>query len=209
MALRDKVLGTKTGYSLFRKVARGDRSMRLIMEQYICPVAGQTIVDLGCGTGDLAMMLPDDVTYVGVDHNPAYLTADAVDSTSSTRSFVNADLSDLDQALLPRTDTAVAIGVLHHLSDDAVLKLLRSTRRLLGEHGRLVTVDPVFWPSQPSFARLMMAMDRGRFVRHPEHYAFLIHDVFPGASMAIRHDLNSFPYSHAIFNTGSGRATNS
>ncbi|MEI7780247.1 MAG: hypothetical protein WCJ42_12590, partial [Actinomycetes bacterium] len=74
MAFRDRLLGTKTGYSTFRRVVRADRAMRMIVDQYLCPQPGETILDLGCGTGSLAAMLPELTSYIGVDNNPAYLT---------------------------------------------------------------------------------------------------------------------------------------
>lgn len=196
------MLGTKTGYSLFRKVVRADRSMRSIVDEYVQPAAGQTILDLGCGTGDLALMLPDTVTYIGVDHNPAYIAADHMAPVPGGRHFINADLAELHTVDLPVVHTAVAIGVLHHLPDDAVVNVLTSVAQLIGRSGRVVTVDPVFWPSQAASARIMMAVDRGRFVRQAEHYSYLFRQAFPDAVMTVRHDLNAFPYSHCIFESG-------
>jgi ubiquinone/menaquinone biosynthesis C-methylase UbiE len=200
MAIRDQVLGTKAGHALFRKLIRADRSMRTIVETYVRPSGSQVVVDLGCGTGDLAHMLPDSVGYIGVDHNSSYLDPGQLDaSTGSRRQFINGDVAALRELELPPIDVAVAIGLLHHLTDEQVTEMLRSVAAKLAPAGRLITVDPVFWPVQASSARLMMALDRGRFVRHPEHYELLVRRAFPLAEMTIRSDLNAFPYTHCIF----------
>ena len=200
MALRDRLLATKGGYALFRKVVRADRSMQKIVDIYIRPAGGQVVVDLGCGIGDLAQMLPESVDYIGVDHNPSYLAPDQLStSAENRRQFINADVTGIGGLDLPPIDVAVAIGVLHHLTDTQVTEMLYSVATKLAPSGRLVTVDPVFWPEQASSTRIMMALDRGRYVRQSEHYDFLVRQAFPSAERTIRSDLNAFPYTHCIF----------
>ena len=43
-----------------------------------------------------------------------------------------------------------------------------------------------------------MALDRGRYVRHPGDYERLMRTAFAHTEMTIRHDLNPFPYTHCI-----------
>lgn len=174
--------------------------MKLIVDQHVRPEAGQTIIDLGCGTGDLADMLPESVTYIGIDHNPAYLSPDELQAGSDERRrFVNADLSALGSVSLPSADISVALGVLHHLTDDQVIQLLHSVRAVTRPGGRFVSIDPVFDPDQRSIARVAMAMDRGRFVRQREHYDMLVRSVLPDLEVVVRSDVNPFPYTHIVF----------
>jgi SAM-dependent methyltransferase len=175
--------------------------MKRLVDAYLQPLPHQTIIDLGCGTGDLVRFLDPTCSYIGVDHNPAYLSPGSLDSvlTEGRHIFVNADLGQLDQLDLPAADAAFALGVLHHLPDQLVVKMLRTALEILKPGGRLVTVDPVFVPDQASSARVMMALDRGRFVRHVEHYQDLFARACPGAEMHLRNDINPFPYNHIIF----------
>jgi ubiquinone/menaquinone biosynthesis C-methylase UbiE len=171
--------------------------MQMIVDDHLRPRDGQTIIDLGCGTGDLARMLPESVTYVGIDHNPAYLSPAQLPTSGGTH-FINADLASLTDIELPRADTAVAIGVLHHLPDPVARSMIVAVLGLLKPGGRLLTVDPVFSPEQASSARIMMAMDRGRFVRHREHYEVLFDPANARTTTTIRSDINPFPYTHCI-----------
>jgi hypothetical protein len=43
-----------------------------------------------------------------------------------------------------------------------------------------------------------MALDRGRFVRHPGDYERLAASAFDKVTVTVRHDLNPFPYTHCI-----------
>ena len=197
MTARDRLLGTKVGYMTFRRLIKADRNMQSLVDEYFHLRSGSRVLDVGCGTGDLAALVPD-VTYVGVDHNPAYVGADEERQLDGAPRFVNADLAQLGDLDIGVFDTAVAVGVLHHLDDDLAQAMVASVRDKLVPNGRFVTSDPVFHPDQKTTARVLMALDRGRFVRHPADYARLMRSSFPDLKVSIRHDLNPFPYTHCI-----------
>jgi cyclopropane fatty-acyl-phospholipid synthase-like methyltransferase len=198
MTVRDRLLGTRVGYSTFRRLIRADRSMRWLADEYFHVTPGERLLDVGCGTGDLARVVPG-VVYVGVDHNAAYLGGrEMVDASPASPTFINADLNSLSLVDIGEFDIAVAVGVLHHLDDDVATTLIGAVREKLRGGGRFVTIDPAFHPDQRATARVLMALDRGRYVRHPSDYQRLIASGFDSMVMSIRHDLNPFPYTHCI-----------
>jgi SAM-dependent methyltransferase len=196
MTARDRLLGTKVGYMTFRRLIKADRNMQSLVDQYFRLPNGSRVLDVGCGTGDLAALVPE-VTYVGVDHNSAYVGTDDGDQTASPK-FLNADLARLGELDIGTFDTAVAVGVLHHLDDDLATSMVANVRDKLVTGGRFITSDPAFHPDQRTTARVLMALDRGRYVRHPGDYARLMRSSFPDLTISIRHDLNPFPYTHCI-----------
>ncbi len=197
MALRDRLLGTSAGYGTFRKLVGADRATETIVSDHLRPRAGMRILDIGCGNGDLARFLPD-VEYVGVDHNTAYIDRADADFGATNVRFIDADLADLPSMDLGTFDLAVAIGVIHHLDDELAAQVAATSRTMLADGGRLVTVDPVFDPEQRSVTRVMMALDRGRYVRHPAHYRLLLSGAFATVEQSIRTDLLPIPYTHCI-----------
>ncbi len=197
MTVRDRLLSTKLGYTTFRRLIKADRSMQRLIDEHFKPRSGARVLDVGCGTGDLARLLPACV-YVGVDHNPAYVGDEAASGRQDGATFVNADLSQLGELDIGQFDVAVALGVIHHLDDDLAVSVVAAVRDRLAPGGRFVTVDPAFHPEQRTTARLLMALDRGRFVRHPGDYERLLRTSFSQVDVAIRHDLNPFPYTHCI-----------
>jgi cyclopropane fatty-acyl-phospholipid synthase-like methyltransferase len=198
MAFRDQLLGTKRGYGWFRQLIRADRAMSTVVRDHIHPSAGQTVLDLGCGPGDMARLLPAGVRYIGVDHNASYLSSTSVVRVDESPVFINADLAELQQLDIGHFDLAIAIGVLHHLDDETARSAIGWVRDRIATDGRFISVDPVFHPEQRSSARVMMALDRGRFVRHPADYERLVRSSFDGVDVAIRHDLLPVPYTHII-----------
>lgn len=172
--------------------------MQTLVAQYFHVMPGERLLDVGCGTGDLTRFVPGSA-YVGVDHNSAYLVGrDVVHTSSANPTFINADLNELSSVNIGKFDIAVAVGVLHHLNDEVATNLVRAVRDKLVGGGRFVTIDPAFHPDQRANERILMALDRGRYVRHPPDYQRLIASGFDSMVTTIRHDLNPFPYTHCI-----------
>lgn len=197
MAVRDRLLGTRRGYAAFRRLIRADRSMKVIADTYVRAPEGGRVLDVGCGPGDLARFL-DGVEYVGVDHNASYVNPRGSDEGTVDRRLIEANIEELDQLDIGEFDVIVMLGVLHHLDEATALGVCQAASRLLRPQGRLVTVDPAFDPQQRSIARILMAMDRGRYVRHPWDYERIVRSSLENLVMTVRHDLNPFPYSHCI-----------
>ena len=94
--------------------------------------AGMTVLDVGCGAGDVALLLADvvgpDGRVVGVDRNPAILTAAERRTTAAGYAnvrFVAGDLNDPDVDLGHDFDAAVGRLVLMYNPDtEAALRAI-------------------------------------------------------------------------------------
>ncbi len=170
--------------------------MAAMAAQYVKPRPGERILDVGCGYGDLSSHLPD-VKYVGIDFNERYI-AFANRQHGANGEFLLGDVSDLSKESLGDFDAAVAIGVLHHLPDADVTSMLRALSEMLAPSGRFIAAEPVWEPTQRTTARVLAALDRGRFVREESRYVELLTPWFPQVECEIRHDLFWFPYTHCM-----------
>ena len=197
MAVREKLLGTTAGYRALLRVVRAERFMETIVADHVRPCPGSELLDIGCGEGAFSQFV-GDVTYLGVDHNPSYIRRAQERYGADRRRFVCADLADLTATTVQRFDRVTAIGVLHHLDDALAREVLTVAAGLLTPGGRLISVDPVFSPDQRLFTRLLMAADRGKYVRHPNHYRDLGLSAFSDVSCTERTGLLSFPYTHFV-----------
>jgi len=103
----------------------------------------QSILELGCGNGELARQLGDDGyagRYVGLDFSPGLL--DMIQKSPPTglqASFYQADFSESSwgSAIQGQTfDAILAFAVLHHLPSDALRRqILRQVHSLLSPEG--------------------------------------------------------------------------
>ena len=118
------------------------------------------VLDVGCGPGTNAGRFAA-ADYVGVDINERYLQI--ARATYGGR-FIQADLECDDLSSLGVFDTIIVNSFLHHLDDDAVVRVLGQLHRLLNSDGRVHFLELVL-PKRPSLARLMATLDRGRYAR--------------------------------------------
>ena len=191
-----RLLDVPRVYSWFANCIGGDARSAYTRE-YVRPVPGQRIIDIGCGPADIVSELPSGVEYVGIDMSPEYIDA-ARARFGDRASFHCQSISSELGARLGRFDIAMANGVLHHLDDAHALELLKLARAALAEGGRLVTLDGCYIPDQPAIARWLLKMDRGRHVRAPAAYVELARRAFGTVVPYLRQDLLRIPYTHLI-----------
>jgi 2-polyprenyl-3-methyl-5-hydroxy-6-metoxy-1,4-benzoquinol methylase len=171
--------------------------MKVIVDEYLKPAAGCRVLDIGCGNADLADLLPNGVSYLGLDNNPRYIES----AKQRGINVIEASVDELGSLGYDPFDVVVAIGLLHHLDDPTAADLIRDVAKVLSPSGHLVTVDPVNHPNQSYVSRTIMRFDRGKFIRREANYADLIGQAFDSASVVVRYDLNPFPYAHCIITT--------
>src|SRR6516165_10480937 len=156
-------------YRLFRTLVRGN-GCSIYVSEYVRPVPGEKLLDIGCGPGDILEALPA-VDYLGFDINPKYVQA-AQKRFGRRGRFFSGDvgLTAIDREAAS-FDLVLATGVLHHLDDNHAVSLFKVARRALKPGGRLITYDGCFVAGQPKLARFVVSRDRGQYVRESAEYA--------------------------------------
>jgi SAM-dependent methyltransferase len=187
-------------YRLFRAIVKGN-ACQIYISEYVRPVPGEKVLDIGCGPGDILEDLPA-VDYLGFDINPKYVEAAQKRFGHRGRFFCgDVGLTAIDKEAAS-FDLALATGVLHHLDDKHALSLFKVARRALKPGARLVTYDPCFAAGQPKLRRFVVSQDRGQYVRESAEYVKLAAQVFPQVTSFVRHDLLRIPYTHVILKCG-------
>ncbi len=185
-------------YDAIQTAVGAYRAREVLVRDYIRPVSGQQVLDVGCGTGELLPHLPEGLAYVGFDLSAQYIRQ-ARERYAGRARFECMDVADLAQSDgLDEVDVAVAVGLLHHLDDEQASRLLSAIGKRLGAGGRLVTMDPTFLDQQSALATFFMKRDRGQNIRSPTGYADLTKGIFSSVKSAVRADLLRIPYSHCI-----------
>lgn len=190
------ILASARVYSLFARLVGAERGRRLYIERYIRPRAGDRLLDIGCGPGDILEALPA-VEYHGFDLSADYIESARQRFGARGRFEVGALGGDL-AGKYAGFDLALATGVLHHLTDAEALDLFRVAHAALKPGGRLVTLDGCYQAGQSPIARQMLRHDRGKHVREEAAYVALARQVFGDVTPVVTTDLLRIPYTHLV-----------
>jgi SAM-dependent methyltransferase len=190
-----RILSDPRVYRGWKRVIASDTKRREWIDRYIAAKDGDRVLDIGCGPGVILESLPR-VQYTGVDVNEKYI-AEARRRYGHRASFHAGRVTTMTAASAS-FEIVLALGLMHHLDDQEVAALCRIAHHALVEGGHLITLDGAYIGGQSPVARFLISRDRGRHIRSPDGYRTLVEAFFPKCEMHIRHDLNRFPYTHAI-----------
>ena len=182
-------------YSAFQNMM-GAKSFRAqFVKEFVRPIAGCSVLDIGCGPADILAYLPE-VDYWGFDVSDAYI-ARAKTRFGLRGKFVGRILLDSDLSEMPKFDIALALGLLHHLDDESAANVMRLAFMALKPGGRLLTFDPCFDTEQNFVSRLLVGIDRGRNVRTGAEYKSIANAIFESPTVEVRHR-DWIPYTHCL-----------
>lgn len=180
-------------YSAFQNLLGADRARIRFVAEHVRPKPGDSILDIGCGTGEILDLLGGQ-RYFGFDPSESYIEAARVRFGQSADFHVGS--VSAPPTLSKGFDLAIAVGVFHHLNDTEARVLVDLARDQLRSGGRLVTLDPVLVAGQHPVARALAKRDRGEFVRSPDAYRALATERFKSVQLTEHHDYLRLPYSH-------------
>ena len=185
-------------YQRFQSLIGGPAALARFVREFVRPVEGMRLLDVGCGTGQLLEHLPAGVDYTGFDMNAAYIEAGRRRYGDRARFFRARIGEEPPEIANGKFDMMVAVGVLHHLDDGDCAHLLRTAARILGADGVFVSLDGTLHSGQSPLSRLMAKLDRGGKVRSPDAYRRLVEPHLPHVESWVLTGWLNIPYSYCV-----------
>ena len=131
-------------YDPFERLVRGGREKERLLSEARIP-AGARVLDVGCGTGTLAIRTKEqhpDASVVGVDPDPKAL---ALARRKAARRGVAVTFDQGYSQRLPYADATFDVVfssmMLHHLPRDVKRAMFSEVRRVLAPHARVHVMD--------------------------------------------------------------------
>lgn len=132
-------------------------------------------LDIGCGTGEFAPLFARH-DYTGIDISPRYIEYAAARRPKGKFRVMDAtNLEFADNSF----DCVLIMGVLHHLGDDEVEKVLAEAKRVTRPGGTIsITEDAHIDDLKNWFVRLVQKFDKGDGIRTPAEYMKIFGRLF-------------------------------
>lgn len=190
-----RILELPSMYRLLAALTR-PRQASIFAREYVRARAGDRVLDIGSGPGDLLTELPLGIEYVGFDLSEPYIRAARARFGDRGTFFCRTVDRSVVESLGPASfDLVVSHGVLHHLDDSQAEEFFALARAALRPAGRLVTADGCYVRGQSRIARHLLSRDRGGHVRREESYRRLAAHHFGSVVSDIRFDTSRLPYT--------------
>ncbi len=196
MDLARTALSFPAVYDSYQSLVGAPRCHQRFIADMVRPRPGERVLDIGCGVGASVRYLPGGVRYVGIDISEAYIARARADY-AHRGDFFCVDAGSVKAETLGQFDLAFSFGVLHHLNDEVVGRVIELVRRTVRRGGRFVTIDPCYVAGQHAIAKLLIDNDRGEFVRDEDGYTRLI-AALGDVSATVHHDLLRIPYTQIV-----------
>jgi SAM-dependent methyltransferase len=161
MSLYDRILGHPFVYDHIRPFVVGGVDWSPLYRNLEAG-ADDVILDVGCGTGIAHQYLKGFRAYYGFDTDPVAIKA-ATAKTAAANVHYECRLVTPEDVARIRPTRIILAGILHHLSDDDCLALLRMCGSVPSV-ARIATSDPVYLPGK-LVSNAFAYFDRGKFVR--------------------------------------------
>ena len=174
------------------------RARKRFIDDFIVPFDGASILDIGCGTGEIIEYMPKNINYVGFDFSQKYIKY-AKNKYGNQGEFYCESVSGEINIVSKNTfDFVFSLGVLHHLNDGEALALIKKAKTYLKPGGVFVTMDPVYVDGQSKISKFLIDNDRGKYVRNIEEYRKLFSNAFDGTKNFAVNDMLVYNYDHYI-----------
>ena len=187
-------------YKISQKVFNKNNLYKILAQEYLQLKGSESILDIGCGTANVLDVFREKITYVGFDSNLKYIKY-AIKNTIQSKHTVKLFNQMIETATVTKFgafDFVIAVGVLHHLDDNAALDLFKIAFDALKPRGKLITIDPTWNISNSWISKFLTSYDRGQYIRDSKQYKVLGQQVFKKISMNIREDLIRVSQSNCI-----------
>ena len=184
-------------YSAFQRLAGGSSAKHWLVENQWRIEPGMTVVDIGCGPGNMRADLPADIEYYGFDPNPDYIASAKNQHNGTFVAGVMQDfLEEYGGTLAGKVDVVICCCVLHHLTIAQIEDVFTGSLQLLKSNGRYAGIEPTLLAHQGLLSKWVMSMDRGCNILHDFNWREILASSFPECEVRVLTHLLRIPYTH-------------
>jgi len=171
----NKISNNVTLSNIIRRIVEHDfKNIRKIIREELIIKEQDNILDIGCGSGMFSRLFNRN-SYIGIDISQKYI--------EYARKRYKRNFEVMDATNLRFSDSSLnnilIFGMLHHLSDEEVRKVLYEVKRVLNSNAKMLVIEDIPTISHFNiFGKIMHYFDRGYFIRSLTQYVNLFSEYF-------------------------------
>ena len=183
-------------YNFYQNIIGCKSFLKKYSQQYLKIEDNQSVLDLGCGTGNVCCFLPQNIDYVGIDISPKY-----IDYASKKYPNFNFHCQSLDEKInLNKTfDVIYGEAILAGLTDDQCKQMFETIVKHSKKTTRIILSDMNYSDDASFIKKLLFSSERNSNVRDREKYLSLFAPYFEVNKISVINEVYRIPYSKLVF----------
>jgi 2-polyprenyl-3-methyl-5-hydroxy-6-metoxy-1,4-benzoquinol methylase len=179
-------------YKFIQNLMSGTRFRNEIIKKNIIK-NNLKILDIGCGPAEILEHIPH-CEYYGYDIDLRSIKYAKKKYNQKNYHFYCKKFNERELKRLPKFDYIIFFGILHHLNNTEVHKMLNLCKKKMKKNSKLLTEDPIFVEKQNIIAKFLIEKDRGINVRKKKEYINLLKKHFKKIKNKVTHQ-TFIPYT--------------
>ncbi len=191
-----KILNNSRIYNFYQNLIGCKKFQKNFSNNFIKARAGENVLELGCGTGNVARFLNQNVNYIGVDYCKNYI--DYASKKYPHFKFKHADLSS-PITFDCKFDIIYAEAILSAMTDEQALNMFKIINSHINNNTRIIFSDMNYNCANSAFEKYMFEHERNSVIRTKDEYIALIQPSFKIQNITVLDHIYRIPYSKLIF----------
>ena len=173
--------------SLILKKSFNEDIIKLINQHNI-----NNIIDIGCADSTILNHLENKYSYYGYELDKYFTDKLKLKYKNNKKyQFHNKSVDEINfEKFNPDTSLIILVGLFHHIDDFQVKNLIEKTKNF-----KIFAIDAVKIDGQKMITKLLMALDKGNFIRKFDNYKKLLNNF---NFVIAKNRYLRFPYDHLI-----------
>jgi SAM-dependent methyltransferase len=190
-----KILNFPVIYNAYQNFIFKKKSKNIIFNQFINIEDNDFVLDVGCGPGNYRNLIKTK-NYYGIDINCKSI--ETARNNYPEDIFHCLPVQEITKKIEQKFDKVILIGLLHHLSDIDVIRLFLDLRSMIDKGSEIFCLDTSFDRDQNIFSKTIAKLDKGNYVRYPEHLKKLVETDLYNIHIEMFNNLLRLPCHHSL-----------
>lgn len=161
-----RILKIPQFYKFYINLIGGKKFFKNYVEKYVSPKENQTILELGCGSGNILYYLPKTIDYTGLDLNSKCIKY--CKKKFPSFEFLIKDVSDFN--LNKTFDIIFSEGIMACLSDEQIEKMLKNICKHSKKDTKIILSDMNFCKENTKLQNFFLKQERGKYLRSTKDF---------------------------------------